>query len=129
MVQQILGAVQDDYIQGYGAKIDVTPERTIDLKNYDDFKEYLDWWHGIVEPEADTIVGRDIDDNMVKRIYDEVWGTLKNTITLNEGWPADPEFEIGQDGEEYVTSDRMFPDKFYLKIFKMIDKDPEFFMT
>ena len=128
VVQQILGAVQDDYVEGYGATIDITPERTINLKNYDDFKEYLDWWHGIVEPEADTIIGRDIDDTLVKRIYDEIWGTLKNTITLNEGWPAEPDTKIGEDGEEYVTSDRMFPDKFYLKIFNMIDKDPEYFM-
>ena len=128
VLQQILWSVQDDYIQGSGAKVDITPERTIDLKNYDDFKEYLDWWHGIVEPEADTIIGRNIDDTLVKRIYDEVWDTLKNTITLNEGWPAEPDTEIGEDGEEYVTSDRMFPDKFYLKIFNMIDKDPEYFM-
>jgi len=37
--------------------------------------------------------------------------------------------KIGEDGKEYVTSDRMFPDKFYQKkIFNMIDKDPEHFM-
>ena len=129
VLHQILISVQDDYIEGYGAKIDITPERTIDLKNYDDFKEYLDWWHGIVEPDFNDDGTADITNNMVKKLYDEIWDTLKNTITLNEGWPAEPDTEIGEDGEEYVTSDRMFPDKFYLKIFKMIDKDPEFFMT
>jgi hypothetical protein len=129
VLQQILWSVQDDYIQGYGAMIEVTPERTIDLKNYDEFKEYLDWWHGIVEPDEDGDGVAEIDGNMVKRLYDEVWDTLKSSITLNEGWPAEPDTEIGEDGEEYVTSDRMFPDKFYLKMFKMIDKDPEFFMT
>ena len=129
VLHQILISVQDDYIEGYGAKIDITPERTIDLKNYDDFKEYLDWWHGIIEPDYDDDGTADITDNMVKKLYDEVWDTLKNTITLNEGWPAEPEVGIGEDGEEYEKYDRMFPDKFYLKIFKMIDKDPEFFMT
>ena len=48
---------------------------------------------------------------------------------LNEGWPAEPEVEIGEDGEEYEKYDRMFPDKFYLKMFKMMDRNPEFFMT
>jgi len=124
VLQQILQSVQDDYIEGYGAKIEVTPERTIDLKNYDDFKEYLDWWHGIVEPDFNDDGTADITDNMVKKLYDEVWDTLKNTITLNEGWPAEP--ELDKEGNE--KWDRMFPDKFYLKIFKMIDKDPEFFM-
>ena len=47
---------------------------------------------------------------------------------LNEGWPAEPEVEIGPDGEEYEKYHRMFPDKFYLKMFKMIDRDPEYFM-
>ena len=61
--------------------IDVTPERTIDLKNYDDFKEYLDWWHGIVEPE-DEEVSAEITDNMVKRLYDEIWGILNDSETL-----------------------------------------------
>jgi len=124
ILQQILWAVQDDYIQGYGAKIEVTPERTIDLKNYNEFKEYLNWWHGIEEPDYDGDGVGDITDNLVKRLYDEVWSTLKNTITLNEGWPSEPEL----DEEGNKKWDRMFPDKFYLKIFNMIDKDPEYFM-
>jgi len=124
VLQQILQSVQDDYIEGYGAKIDITPERTIDLKNYDDFKEYLNWWHGIIEPDYDDDGSADITNNMVKKLYDEVWDTLKNTITLNEGWPSEP--DLDEEGNE--KWDRMFPDKFYLKIFKMIDKNPEFFM-
>ena len=48
---------------------------------------------------------------------------------LNEGWPEEPEVEIGPDGEEYEKYHRMFPDKFYLKMFKMIDRDPEYFMS
>ena len=116
VLKEILQSVEDDYIQGYGATIEVTPERTIDLKKYEDFKEYLDWWYGD---------GLDFTDDMAKKLYDDVWDTLKNTITLNEGWPADP--ELDEEGNE--KWDRMFPDKFYLKIFKMIDKDLEFFMT
>jgi|TARA_R110000772_G_scaffold59326_3_gene134339 hypothetical protein len=116
VLKEILQSVEDDYIQGYGATIEVTPERTIDLKKYEDFKEYLDWWYGD---------GLDFTDVMAKKLYDDVWDTLKNTITLNEGWPADP--ELDEEGNE--KWDRMFPDKFYLKIFKMIDKDLEFFMT
>jgi hypothetical protein len=81
VLQQILISVQDDYIQGYGAMIDVTSERTIDLKNYDDFKEYLDWWHGIVEPD-DGDGSAEITDNMVKRLYDEIWGILNDSETL-----------------------------------------------
>ena len=53
MVQQILVSVQDDYIQGYGAKAIIDRERTMDLKKYDEFKEYLQWWHGIVEPDEE----------------------------------------------------------------------------
>jgi len=116
VLKEILQSVEDDYIQGYGATIEVTPERTIDLKKYEDFKEYLDWWYGD---------GLDFTDDMDKKLYDDVWDTLKNTITLNEGWPADP--ELDEEGNE--KWDRMFPDKFYLKIFKLIDKDPEFFMS
>ncbi len=29
----------------------------------------------------------------------------------------------------YEKYERMFPDKFYLKMFKMIDRDPEYFMS
>ena len=81
VLQQILWSVQDDYIQGSGAMIDVTSEKTIDLKNYDDFKEYLDWWHGIVEPD-DGDGSAEITDNMVKRLYDEIWGILNDSETL-----------------------------------------------
>ena len=126
VLKQILWSVQDDYIEGYGAKIEITPERTMDLKNYNEFKEYVDWYFAMEETDDD-------ENNMVKRVYDELWKILKGSIInetiqidnkLVEGWPAEPDTEIGEDGEEYVTSDRMFPDKFYLKIFKMIDRNP-----
>jgi hypothetical protein len=118
VLQQILWTVQDDYIEGYGAKIEITPERTIDLKNYDEFKEYLDWCHGI-----------DINDNMIKKLYDDVWEILKGSIIneiiqrenkLVEGWPAEP--ALNDEGKP--KWDRMFSDKFYDKIFKMMDKNP-----
>jgi len=124
VLDQILQSVQDDYIQGYGTTIEVTPEISFDLKIYSDFKEYVYWWHSIVDPDDYGDGSADITDDMTKKLYDDVWDTLKNTITLNEGWPADP--ELDDEGNE--KWDRMFPDKFYLKTFKMIDKDPEFFM-
>jgi len=122
VLKQILWSVQDDYIEGYGAKIEITPERTMDLKNYNEFKEYVDWYFAMEETDDD-------ENNMVKRVYDELWKILKGSIInetiqidnkLVEGWPAEP--ALNDEGKP--KWDRMFSDKFYDKIFKMIDKNP-----
>ena len=112
VVQQILWAVQDDYIQGYGAKAPIDKERTVDLKKYDEFKEYLQWWHGIVEPDEEE----NISDNLSKRVYDEVWNTLKDTITLNESVQPNYLKKITKsilDNVETTDDGYIFPDLHY----------------